>query len=91
MFEVELSEFDELQKTLADARHAIESLDSELATLRVDSNNPQAAIDEMERAVDAKLAPYRRNPIVQQIAEVSKKHFRKGIMERAGEAKRSTA
>jgi len=87
LFKVELSGFDELQKTLADAQRAIESLDGELATLRVDPNNPQAAVAEMERAVDAKLAPYRGNPIVEQIAEASKEHFRKGIVDRAEEAK----
>jgi hypothetical protein len=89
LFKVELSGFDELQKTLGDAQRAIESLDGELATLRVDPNNPQAAITEMERAVDEKLAPYRGNPIVEQISEASKEHFRKGILGRAEEVKRS--
>jgi len=88
LFKVELSGFDELQKTLADAQRAIESLDGELATLRVDPDNPQTAIAEMDRAVDAKLAPYRGNPIVEQIAEASKEHFRNGILEQAEEAKR---
>ena len=88
MFKVELSGFDELQDTLTDAQRAIESLDGELATLRVDPNNPQAAIDEMESAVDAKLAPYRGNPIVEQIAEASKELFRNGILRQAQEAKR---
>lgn len=87
LFKVELSGLDELQKTLADAQRAIESLDGELATLRVDPNNPRAAIAEMERAVDAKLAPYRGNPIVEQIAEGSKEHFRNGILQRVEEAK----
>jgi len=88
LFKVELSGFDELQKTLAEAQRAAESLDGELATLHVDRNNPQSAIAEMERAVDAKLAPYRGNPIVEQIAEASKLHFRNRILERAEEAKR---
>jgi hypothetical protein len=88
LFKVELSGFDELQKTLDDAQRAIESLDGDIATLRVDPNNPQAAIAEMERVVDAKLAPYRGNPIVEQISEASKEHFRKGILEQVEEAKR---
>lgn len=88
MFKVELSGFEELQKTLSDAQRAIESLDGELATLRVDPNNPQVAVAEMERAVDAKLAPYRGNPIVEQIAEASKEHFRNGILQQAEKAKR---
>jgi hypothetical protein len=58
LFKVELSGFDELQKTLADVQRATESLDGDIAKLRVDPNDPHAAIAEMERAVDAKLAPY---------------------------------
>ncbi len=41
----------------------------------------------MERAVDAKLALYRGNPIVEKISEASKEHFRKGILKRAEEGK----
>jgi hypothetical protein len=79
--------FDELQKTLDDAQRAVESLEGELGTLRVDPDNPQAAIAEMERIVDAKLAPYRGNAIVEQIAGGSKEQFRNHILQRAEDAK----
>ena len=88
MFNVELSGFDELQKNLAEAQRAMESLNGELTTLHIDPDNPQSAIAEMEGAVDAKLAPYQGNSIVEKFAEVTKEHFRKGILERAEEAKR---
>lgn len=90
MFNIELSGFDELQRTLNDAQRAIESLDDDLATLSVDPENPQAAVAEMEKAVDAKLAPYRGNAIVEQIAEAAKEQFRKAILEKAEEAKHKT-
>jgi hypothetical protein len=88
VFNVELSGFDELQKTLEDAQRAIQSLDGELATLSVDPNNPQPAIAEMERLVDAKLAPYRGNAIVDQISEASKEQFRNYILEKVEGAER---
>ena len=79
---------DALDKTLKDAQRALESLHGDLATLRIDPNKPQAAIAEMERLVDAKIAPYRGNAIVEPIAEASKKEFRKFILQQAEEAKR---
>jgi len=88
---MKLTGLDELQKTLRDAQRAMESFNGELATLSIDPNNPQSAITEMERAVDAKLAQYRGNTIVEKIAEASKEHFRKKILERAEEAKRKAA
>jgi hypothetical protein len=86
--DIELSGFDDLQTTLNDAQRAIESLNGDFATLRIDPENPQAAVAEMERAVDAKLAQYKGNPIVEQIAEESKEHFRSGILALVEEAKR---
>jgi hypothetical protein len=91
LFNLNITGFDDLQKTLDDAQRALKSLDGDLATLRVDPNNPQTAIAEMERAVDAKLARYRGNVIVDQIAEASKEQFRNYILQQAEEAKREAA
>jgi hypothetical protein len=88
--DIKITGLDALTKTLEDAQRAIESIDGELATLRIDPNNPQAAISEMERLVDAKLARYRGNAIVDQISEKSKEAFRKAILEKAEEAKRNS-
>jgi hypothetical protein len=79
--------FDELQKILEEAQGAVKSLEGNFATLPVDPNNPQAAVAEMERAVDAKLAPYRGNAIVDQLADATKEEFKKHILEQAEEAK----
>jgi hypothetical protein len=89
MLKVEISGVGKLQKTLADAQRAIESLNGELVTLRVDPNNPQAAVREMERAVDTKLAQYRGNSLVEKIAKASKEHFRKRILEGAESRRRA--
>jgi len=80
---------DALGKELEDAQRAMKSLDGELATLRIDPNNPQAAISEMERLVDAKVARYRGNAIVDKMVEGSKEAFRRAILEQVGEAKRN--
>ena len=89
MFDLNMSGFDELQKTLDEAQRAVKSLEGDFAALTVDPNNPQTAIAEMERTVDAKLATFRGNPIVDQIAEASKEEFKKYILEKADEAKRA--
>jgi hypothetical protein len=44
--------FDELQKTLGEAEHAIASLPGQIASLAVDTRYPELAIAEMERIVD---------------------------------------
>ena len=80
-----------LQKTLADAQRAMQSLDGELATLRVDPNNPELAIAEMERLVDAKLARYRGNPIVDGISKASKEQFKNRILQTAEDARKKAS
>ena len=67
----------------------MKSLNGQLATLSADPENPQTAT-KMEQTVDAKLAPYRGNSNVEQIAEASKEHSRKDILEWAEKAKRNT-
>ena len=89
MFNVKITGFDDIQKMLDEVKRALEALHGEVATLRVDPNNPQLAIAEMERLVDAKVATYRGNEIVEQIVEESKKAFRDGILEQAAETKRN--
>ena len=46
-----------------------------------------AAVAEMERAVDAKLLPYRGNPILDTLATKSKESFRRAIEDRAAAAR----
>lgn len=90
MFNVELSGFDELQKQLRDAQKALQALDGDLCSLRFDPSNPadvQRAIEEMEGIVDARISPYRNNPLVAPVVDAAKKSFREEILRRAQEAR----
>jgi hypothetical protein len=80
MFNVEITGLGDLEKTLAEAEKALESVNGELATLSIDPNNPQLAIAEMEQLVDTKLVPYKDNTIVQQLAQTVKEQFKVQIL-----------
>ena len=82
MVNVQITGMGELEKTLTDAQNAIESVSGVLATLSIDPSNPQLAIAEMERLVDAKLVPYKDNAIVQKLAQTVKEQFRAQILAR---------
>lgn len=90
MLTVKVSGLDTLQNALADLQRVAKALDGELATLRIDPSNPQAAVTEMENAVDAKLAPFSGNPFAKRLAEASKEQFRKAILGRVEKAKRES-
>ncbi len=83
--------FDKLQKELKDAQRAMADLNGTVARLRYDASDPvsvAAAIREMERAVDAKVAPYRNNALVAPLISKSKQAFREAIQKQAATAKR---
>lgn len=87
---ITISGFDKLQKTLKDAQQALSELNGTIAELRFNPADPAsvaAAIEEMERAVDAKVAPYRGNSIIDPLAAKSKEAFRKAIEEKAAAAR----
>ncbi len=77
---------DALQRTLEDAGQAFATLDGEVATLTFNPGDPasvEAAIADMEAAIDAKLAPYHGNAIVETMAAKLKVAYRDQILERA--------
>ena len=81
---------DKLQKTLGDAQRALNKLNGTVAELQFNPADPAsvaAAIVEMEQAVDAKVAPYRGNAIIEPLVTKSKEAFRKAIEERAATAR----
>jgi hypothetical protein len=84
---VQITGMGELEKTLTDAKNAIESVGGVLARLSIDLNNPQLAIAEMERLVDTKVAPHKNNAIAQRLAQTVKEQFRAQISARVEEAK----
>jgi hypothetical protein len=86
MFNVKISGLNELQKTFDEASRAIQSLDGEIARIRIDSTDPlevQKAIHNMEVAVDGKIERYRNNPIIAKLADAAKETFRLRILELA--------
>jgi hypothetical protein len=86
----EIHGFDELQKQLEDASKALEGLDGQITTIQFDPNNQSAvdaAIADMERAIDGKTSQFSGNSLVESIAEQMKEKYREQILERAIEAK----
>lgn len=82
--------FDKLQRELKDAERALSDLNGTIAQLKFSPGDPasvDAAIREMERAVDAKVAPHRSNAIIDALATKSKETFRKAIRDKAAAAK----
>jgi hypothetical protein len=61
------------------------AIDGNLVTVKYNPDDPasvQAAIWQMETAVDAKAAPYRSNKLVIDLASKSKEQFRQAIRSR---------
>jgi hypothetical protein len=91
---IKMTGLDKLQRELKDAQRAFQSLDGTIATLKFDPDNPasvQAAIRQMESAIDSKTAPYRNNAMVMQIASGMKDTYRKAIREKVREASRQSS
>lgn len=87
---VSFTGFNKLQKTLSEAQRALSELNGTIAKLSFNPKDPAsvaAAVAEMERSVDAKLAPYRGNSIIDPLAIKSKAAFRKAIEDRAAAAR----
>ena len=92
MFDIKITGLDELQRKLDEASQAFQALDGEMATLRFNPNDPgniDGAIREMEAAVDAKVAPYAGNALVESVAQQLKEKYRSAILEKAAAARRA--
>lgn len=89
MITAKITGLDQLQRQLQDAQRGLEALHGTIATLRFNPGDPESvrrAIQQMEAAVDAKVASYRGNPLVAKVAEMTKRNFRERIYARAGTA-----
>lgn len=83
---VSITGLDKLQRELADAQRAFQSLDGTITTLKIDPDNQasiDAAIHQMEAAIDDKTRRYRGNALVEGVAKGLKEQYRKAIRERA--------
>lgn len=85
---------DKLQRDLKNAWRALGSLDGNIATLKFSPDDPRsvdAAIRDMERSIDRKVAPYRGNAIVENLSAQMKASYRQQIKQMAADAKRKAS
>jgi hypothetical protein len=81
---------DELQKQLDDAAQALQGLGGEIGTVNFNPNDPstvEAAAVQMENIIDAKIASYRGNKLVENLAAQMKQRYRQQIYDRAAKAR----
>jgi hypothetical protein len=81
---------DELQKELDRAAEALKSLDGELTKVNFDPHDPtsvEAAVVQIEQTIEAKVAPYRGNKIVENLTAQLKEKYRQHIYDRAAKAR----
>lgn len=92
MFKIEGLE--KLQRQLEEASRAFEALEGEITTTRFkpdDQASVEAAIADMKRAIDSKLARYVGNPLVENVAAKMKEKYEAQILERARNGKNQMA
>jgi hypothetical protein len=93
MFDIKISGLDKLQRQLDDLSEAAKALDGEISTVNFDPHDPssvEAAVVQMEQAIDAKIAAYRGSELVENIATQLKDRYRQEIYDRAAKARLQT-
>lgn len=86
---IRITGLDRLQRDLDTASRALKALDGNITSLKFDPQDPRsvdAAIRQMEEAIDRKIAPYRGNTIVENLAKEMKASYRERIKQEAAEA-----
>lgn len=86
----EIKGLDKLQRTLADAQKALESLGGELGSVTFDPNDPSSielALQTMTRIIDERVSGYASNPVIGPLAEQMKETYREAILEKAAAAR----
>lgn len=81
---------DGLQRELREAQKAFAALHGEIAAVQfnpTDASSVEVAIAEMERAINARIAPYHANPLVAGLADQMKASYREQILQRAADAR----
>ncbi len=80
--------FGDFARQLEEASRAFQSLVGEIASVRIvpgDQASVQAAIREMETAIDRKAAPCRGNPLVDAMVTQMKAKYRERLIKRSQE------
>jgi Predicted nucleotide-binding protein containing TIR-like domain len=89
---IKITGIDQLQRQLKDASNALQALDGEIASVRFNPDDPasiETAVAQVEEAIDAKIAPYRGNAMVENVVAQMKQKYREQLLERATEARSS--
>ena len=87
---IKLAGLDAFSRKLKQLSTALESLDGEIAALKFDPSDPmsiEAAIAQMEQAMDERVAAYAGNSMVDEIVGNMKETFREEIIAKAAEAR----
>jgi hypothetical protein len=90
MIDFKITGLDNLTRTLDDAARALEGLKGDVATLKFDPTDPssvEAAVVQMEQAIDARVSAYRGNQIVEGLVAKMKEKYRQTIYDRAAKAR----
>jgi hypothetical protein len=69
---LKITGLDKLQRDLDQAQRAFKSLDGEITRLKFEPNDQgsiEAALRQLDAAIDAKVRPYRGNPLVEAVAK----------------------
>jgi dTDP-4-amino-4,6-dideoxygalactose transaminase len=87
---MKITGLDKTMRELNDARKAFGALDGELGAVSFNPDDPmsiEAAIQEMEEMIDARVGHYAGNAIVSPMIEQMKEQYRTAIIEKAAEAR----
>jgi hypothetical protein len=79
---------DEMTRILEEAGEGLKALEEEVITTQFDPDDPvsvQAAIDHVEHAIDAKIAPYRGNRLVEEAVDQIKAECRTNILQQVAD------
>jgi ssDNA-binding replication factor A large subunit len=86
MIKINIQGLDKLQRELKEAERAFSSLDGTITTLQFNPDDPasvQRAMREMDAAIDQRVRPYSRNPLVSELVLKMKAGYREQISKRA--------
>ena len=89
-----ISGLDQLTRQLEQAQQAFAEIDGELGTVEFNPHDPasiEAAIQQAEAMIDAKVKPWADNALVAQMVDGMKEQYRTAIIDRAAQARLENA